>query len=243
MSCTPGALLAGEDPGEVRPVVGAGTTIPLALGLSVGMPSPCITGGVLLVVPAQPSSNLNKHVAFPGFVHLEGVGAHPEESRTGVFLRYRWGATLGWGQQGNVADRRVPKDGEFTVVDETLEPGSKGLRDGETSPGDGRAAAGVGATAARLYWLTVGPGAEALGDGAWMTLGADCWANVGLIGLAGAGAGAIAGTPGLTVTVEALPGGLGVVVTLEMGGGGTPAGPATAGAVSAFVPVMKEPPA
>jgi len=45
------------------------------------------------------------------------------------------------------------------------------------------------------------------------------------------------------VTVEALlPAGLGVVVTFALGGGGTPAGPATAGAVSALVPVMSEDP-
>ena len=64
------------------------------------------------------------------------------------------------------------------------------------------------------------------------------------MGLAGAGAGAILGTPGLMVTVEAqLPVGLGVVPTAVLAAAGAPAGPATAGAVSALVEVMSVDPA
>lgn len=52
------------------------------------------------------------------------------------------------------------------------------------------------------------------------------------------------GTPGLTVTVgPRLPVGLGVVTTPALNRAGAPAGPATAGAVSAFVAVISEDPA
>lgn len=47
----PGELLVEGEPAEVRPEPGAWPPIPLMLGLSVGMPSPAIAGGLL--VPAH----------------------------------------------------------------------------------------------------------------------------------------------------------------------------------------------
>lgn len=130
----------------------------------------------------------------------------------------------------------VPMGGEFTGVVGIPEPGSKGLRDGETLPTEYADTVGGVAAAAALCCPGLGPAATALGDDGWLALGPVCFQWI-----AGAGAGAIAGAPGAIVTVELLlPAGLGVVVTVAAGGGGT-AGPATAGAVLAFVPVMAGP--
>ena len=88
------------------------------------------------------------------------------------------GKAVKTGMRGNgetaAGARVVPEDGVLTGVDVTLEPGSKGLRDGDTLPTEYADTVGDAAAAVAFCTRVLGPGASAPGDGAEMVLGADC---------------------------------------------------------------------
>ena len=56
----PEALLVGPEPAEGRPVLGAWSRVPVALGLRVGIPRPAIVPAGLLV-PAQAHMGRDEH--------------------------------------------------------------------------------------------------------------------------------------------------------------------------------------